>query len=505
MNNFNSSKINSAEKRINKKLSKDTAIMEEGIHNIPKKGRSSIMNNLINEVAYDGSYNDIRILNEPKNITRNVDIENVTSAASVANVTNGIHIENTGRSKNYDHFFLNNLSDNNFVYIPDRNIRDHNQRNSLSTFNTVNTINTINPNNTINPCILDETVNDYNAHTTIHNGSSCPLRNRRGYTENVYNYNHADIEALSNNHENVNRAPFYYTSGNNRQLYSAENTLSPLYSRCSNIEEGNYPYQFPYDLYPPSKSDTYLRTTTPYFPSDNNDMNSLCSSPSFSGYSNEYPFINNDNFRTIPPHLYCMMKDARDDSFLKKGIHCALNACNFNKKESFNPKYEYILNGPNFKYISNHQNGKKFDIFKRITLTVGTYLDDIVNIMIAMLESSYKSIRRHNDTNMYDLHPFYNPDPHYSRGERPTLKTGSNLFDKINSALDSTTLEKHRNLPRNFGRIPIPKTQKTGSKVIDGINKMLDNLFIEPLSYRNYNYYSEKCNSINQGKQKVIL
>lgn len=94
-------------------------------------------------------------------------------------------------------------------------------------------------------------------------------------------------------------------------------------------------------------------------------------------------------------------------------------------------------------------------------------------------------------------------DQNYTRNERPTLKTGSAFLDKVNSTLDATLLEKHKNLPKVLGRILIPKTQKTGSIVMDGINKILDGLLDEPISYHQYDYFSDKFEE--EGKIKGAI
>lgn len=205
------------------------------------------------------------------------------------------------------------------------------------------------------------------------------------------------------------------------------------------------------------------------------------------------------------PVSYVVMKEGDKRCILQKGIEYAMNSC----KGSRNPQYskhEYFIKGVRgpsvggaLPYITFQEN-KKFDVFKKLTLKVGTCLDDLINVFIESLNSSMEVLHKNNEVRLHDLHPFYNPDPVYTRPERPTLKTGNNLIDNINTALDGTTLEKHKNIPKPNERIPIPKTEKTGHVVVDGLNNILDNLLNEPLSYQKYDYYSDKVNIASRSK-----
>ncbi|EDL44467.1 inner membrane complex suture component, putative [Plasmodium vivax] len=331
-------------------------------------------------------------------------------------------------------------------------------------------------------------------------GNSRIAYNAGNSTVNLENYDYLDVDTAQHNHQNENNFPPQDSySGTNRQLYSASSTLSPIDLRHANRSQNiSYPDQYTYSSY--SSRSPHLCGRSSYFPLEGKrGAHSLCSSPTYSGYENEYyAYPHGAHFRELPPHLYYLAKEQEEESCcLKRGINCSPHSC---KNLHMDNPYEYIIQAPKMPITIKAPSRKRFDVFKKLTLTVGTYLDDVVNVVIGMVESSYKCIARNNKTNLYDLHPFYNPDPFYSRNERPTLKTGSTLLDKINSALDGTTLEKHTTLPRDFGRVAIPKTQKTGSKFVDGMNSMLDNLLNEPLSYQKYDYFSDRCENGQGGR-----
>lgn len=203
--------------------------------------------------------------------------------------------------------------------------------------------------------------------------------------------------------------------------------------------------------------------------------------PDFMNFKNQpMPYVNHSGVAPMSPQMYYLMKENQNQCFLKKGMQSLMNVCNKNNKMQM-PKYEYIVKGPSaYPPFPMYQDPKRFDVFKKITLQVGTCLDDVVNLCIDTLGASLRKFNHNNEVNLHDLYPFYNPDPLYTRPERPTLKTGNNFIDNINVALDSTTLEKHKNVPNSNSRIPIPRTQKTGFVVVDGVNNILDNLLNDP-------------------------
>ncbi|SBT40400.1 inner membrane complex suture component, putative (ISC1) [Plasmodium ovale wallikeri] len=474
MNKYSTSKSILSGKEISKKLSKDTNVTERSIYNKPEKV-NTLTNSPKNEISYNINYS--------------------TSGGVLAPESVGANVENIANSKSYDSVYFNHIWQNKHFY-PHNNYMHNEVHKEMD--------GGVRSDNRYYPEILDGKLSNTNGVTgkgdayNFYNGNPWNAH----YPSNLENYDYLEMDNFSNHFPSVNCLPYGDYSGNNKQLYSAENALSPLYSRYPNVErtERRIPPMKPYHSGCYSKRYPSFCGRTSHFPFDNNECNSVCS-PSYESYENEYPYMGSYNFGNMPAQIYYLSRGKDEDSFVKKGMNCALNGCNLNMNKSHIPKYEYIVQGPQWSNTITNRNNNKFDVFKKITLTVGTYLDDAVNTMIDMLESSYKSLTKRNSTNLYDLYPFYNPDPYYSRKERPTLKTGNNLLDKINSALDGSTLEKHKNLPRNFGRIAIPKTERTGSKVVDGINNMLDSLLDEPLSYRKYDYFSDKHKNVNSIKQ----
>lgn len=206
-----------------------------------------------------------------------------------------------------------------------------------------------------------------------------------------------------------------------------------------------------------------------------------------------------------PLSYYVVEDDKR--CLLQKGIDYAMNNCKHNNGSKNFAKRKYFVRGtrgtpavPLLPYMS-FEDKKKFDMFKKLTLKVGTCLDDLVNLFVESFNSSIEVLHKGNEVKLHDLYPFYNPDPVYTRPERPTLRTGNNIIDNINNALDGTTLEKHKTIPKQNVRIPIPKTEKTGHVVVDGINTILDNLLNEPLSYHKYDYYSDKLDVARKSKR----
>ncbi|KJP86893.1 hypothetical protein AK88_03507 [Plasmodium fragile] len=467
MNKSSSLKSNSSSsKGVNKKSSRHTIVTEGGV--TPHKQHtlvSTASNNLGRDPSHDTGYgNSVKFLLE--------DGQTYGTTSS---------LDNASRSKNYayssDNSFLNVSSGDNFSYAANRSANGqqspfHSKLNSQSNFGSGNFGGSGNYGGSCNSRIAYNTGNS---------------------TINLDNYDYLDVDTAPHNHQNENNFPPQDNySGTNKQLYSASGTLSHIHPRHGHMSQNiSYPDQYSYSTY--SSRSPQMSGRTSYFPfNGKSGARSLCSSPTFSGYENEYYAYphGESNFRNLPPHMYYLAKEENEECCcLKKGTNCSLPGCNSHMDNS----YEYIIQAPKMPITIKAPNKKRFDMFKKITLTVGTYLDDVVNVMIGIVESSYKCIARNNKTNLYDLHPFYNPDPIYSRNERPTLKTGSTLLDKINSALDGTTLEKHKHLPRDFGREAIPKTQKTGSKFVDGMNNMLDNLLNEPLSYQKYDYFSDRC------------
>lgn len=207
------------------------------------------------------------------------------------------------------------------------------------------------------------------------------------------------------------------------------------------------------------------------------------------------------------PLPYYIVEESDDRCLLKKGIDYAVNNCkcnngskNFSKRKYFVRGTRGTSPGPLLPYVT-FEDKKKFDMFKKLTLKVGTCLDDLVNLFVESFNTSIEVLHKGNEVKLHDLYPFYNPDPVYTRPERPTLQTGNNIIDNINNALDSTTLEKHKTIPKPNARIPIPKTEKTGHVVVDGINTILDNLLNEPLSYHKYDYYSDKVDVAKKSKR----
>lgn len=238
--------------------------------------------------------------------------------------------------------------------------------------------------------------------------------------------------------------------------------------------------------------------------------------PDYSSQISNYESMSSDHIQYDPmrpmmapspiaPVSYFMMKENDKRCILQKGVDYALNKCKGNKSPHYS-KHEYFIKGARdasigtvLPYVTFEEN-KKFDMFKKLTLKVGTCLDDLINVFIESLNTSIEVLHKNNEVRLHDLHPFYNPDPIYTRPERPTLRTGNNIIDNINTALDGTTLEKHKNIPQPNARIPIPKTEKTGHVVVDGLNNILDNLLNEPLSYHKYDYYSDKVNIASRSK-----
>ncbi|CAD2098834.1 inner membrane complex suture component, putative [Plasmodium vinckei] len=344
-------------------------------------------------------------------------------------------------------------------------------------------------------------INGDNDKNNVYTNPTCNASNQQN---GKYSY----MKQMSHNSPNVIKiSDNNHRRSQNRRLFSTKNILPPKYGRYRKMDEEDlYMNANNFNLNPNYNSYGYQNTTN--FPSRRNRYNSLCH-PGYSNYRDEYPYIDNFKFRNIPQDFYYLGNDEQgeDDDFpyLKRGRSCSLGGCKLGlDKCSSKPEYGYIIQGPNFSHVIDSNSSQKCDVFKKVTLKVGTYLDNVVNIVIDMLENSYKSIAKNNNTNVYDLYPFYNPDPDYTRKERPTLKTGNNILDKINSALDGTTLEKHKKLPKNFGRIAVPKTQETGSRVVDGINSMLDNLLNEPISYQKYDYYSDKYKNVKSGREKPL-
>ncbi|ANQ09901.1 Uncharacterized protein PCOAH_00041740 [Plasmodium coatneyi] len=477
MNKSSSSKsISSTAKGVSKKSSRDTIVPEGGI-TLDKQETvvSTASNNLGRDASRDAGYgNSVKFLLEDGLTYGTTSLDNPTS------------------SKNYTYSshnsFVNVPSGDNFSYAASRSANGqqspfHAKLNSQSNCGSGNFGGS------------GSYVGSRSYGGSGNYGGSCNSRiayNAGNRSTNLENYDYLDVDTAPHNHQNENNfLPQDNYSGTNRQLYSASSTLSPMGSRHANMSQNiSYPDQYSYSSY--SSRSPQLSGRTSYFPfSGNRGARSLCSSPTCSAYEDEYyAYPDGANFRDLPPHLYYLAKEEDEGSCcLKKEMNCSLPGCNSHMDKS----YEYIIQAPKMPITIKAPNKKRFDMFKKITLTVGTYLDDVVNVVIGMVESSYKCIIQNNKTNLYDLHPFYNPDPFYSRNERPTLKTGSTLLDKINSALDGTTLEKHKTLPRDFGRVTIPKTQKTGSKFVDGMNNMLDNLLNEPLSYQKYDYFSDRC------------
>ncbi|CRH01677.1 inner membrane complex suture component, putative [Plasmodium relictum] len=455
MNNSSYDKSSDSQNILNvnqcEKLSKDTINTENIVQNA-SENRNTAINTPDNDITYDISYDDANILHVPEQIS--------------GQVANG---QNVTSIKSYDNSFLNDSSQNKILY-PNNN---YNQFNS-SAFNRK---------------LRSGNGNFYNVDVNTAWNMNYPL--------NLENYDYLNMQTPTNNTPNVYNTPHNLIK--NAQLVSTENMASPLYVGSTNIQKSS-PFTDSYNLNSYSKKNPFYGRMGSHIPLHNNEFNSLCNS-TFSGYENTSPYINYNYFKHMPPHLYYLVKDKDNCSFLKNGINRAMNVCSSNMNEPYASKYEYIIQGPKLSYI-NYPNQKKFDVFKKLTLAVGTYLDDAVNIMIDVLESSVRSIKKNNTTNLYDLYPFYNPDPIYSRQERPTLKTGSNIFDKINCALDGSTLERHKNIPKDCGRIIVPKTEKTGHVVVDGINNILDNLLNEPLSYKNYDYFNDKFKPVNEIEQQ---
>ncbi|CDU20213.1 hypothetical protein YYC_00382 [Plasmodium yoelii 17X] len=346
-------------------------------------------------------------------------------------------------------------------------------------------------------------INGSNDKNNAYNSYTNPACNISNQQNGKYSY----MKQMSHNYPNIiNLSDKHRRRSENRHLFSTKNILPPKYSRYRKMNEEGL-YMNAYNFNPNPNPNSYGYQNAINFPLERNEYNSLCH-PGYSNYRDEYPHINNFKFRNIPREFYYLRNDEQEDDecpYLKRGIGCSLGDCKSGlDKCSSKPEYEYIIQGPNFSHIIDNKSSQRCDVFKKVTLKVGTYLDNAVNIVIDMLENSYKSIAKNNNTNVYDLYPFYNPDPDYTRKERPTLKTGHNLLDKINSALDGSTLEKHKKLPKNFGRIAVPKTQETGSMVVDGINSMLDNLLNEPMSYQKYDYYSDKYNNVKDVNEKPL-
>ncbi|CRG95121.1 inner membrane complex suture component, putative [Plasmodium gallinaceum] len=457
MNNSGYDKSNNSQNVLNvnendEKLSKDSINTESIVHNV-SENISTIINTANNEITYnDHSYDDANVLRVPEKKSGQV-----------------THGQNVTSVKSCDNLYLNESPQTKILYFPNNNYKQFNSPTDRK--------------------LRSSNGNFYNFDANTAWNMNYPI--------NSENYDYLNVQTPSNNIPDACNVP--YNLVENSQLISPEHTTSPLYTRRANIHQ-NPPFTDSCHLNPYSDINPFYGRMSSYSPLHNNELNYLCK-PTLSSYENTSPYINYNYFKHMPPHLYYLAEDKDNCSFLKKGIKRAMNVCNSNINESYTPKYEYIIQGPKLPYV-NYPNQKKFDVFKKLTLAVGTYLDDAVNIMIDVLESSFRIIKKNNNTNLYDLYPFYNPDPIYSRQERPTLKTGSNLFDKINCALDGTTLEKHKNLPKNFGRIIVPKTEKTGHVVVDGINNILDNLLNEPLSYRNYDYFSDKFKPMNEIKQQ---
>ncbi|SOV17814.1 conserved Plasmodium protein, unknown function [Plasmodium gaboni] len=455
------------------KLSKDTTLVtERSAKDIITENVPSVEEKPLNEVLYNVSYNDSCKYNFPNN--------NIAESFMDARDTN-----------NYENFILKKgLSENEYLYsTPNNNNNMDNIYNIIPHHN----------NNYFNMYTLDNkmfmkksqnNMSDPNNNITYNMINKEGMWNMKEYPSNLENYDYVDIPN------------FPYQK--NKQLYSANNIVSPL---CG----GNYNIQQNGDSTNGYNTNGYLKYDAPlgriksYNNLDSFQLQSLCS-PSYN--NNNIPF---DAFQNKILNMPYILNDQNKEylyPYLNKGINEISNDYNKMSTNKFiSPNYEYLMSNPRSSYyILNYINENKLEIFKKVTLSIGTYLDDMVNIMIAMLETSYKSIqnnRNKNKVNLYDLYPFYNPDQNYARKERPTLKTGSTFLDKINSTLDATTLEKHKNVPKYLGRIPIPKTQKTGSIVMDGINNMLDGLLDEPISYHKYDYFSDKIKEPREIKQAI--
>lgn len=280
---------------------------------------------------------------------------------------------------------------------------------------------------------------------------------------------------------------------------------APRYISCkiNPISETNSTFRKPHEQIPRYNIPPINCTPAPY-------VNKSC----LEGVSPSH--IQYDHMRHMRPVLhmppnspipYVMTKEKDNQCLLKKGIDCALNGCQPKNNFTYVPKYEYFVRTAKgtptstIHPFTSFKDNQKFDMFKNLTLKVGTCLDDLVNVFIESLSSSIQVLHKNNDAKLHDLHPFYNPDPIYTRPERPTLRTGNNIIDNINNALDGSTLEKHKNLPKDNMRIPIPKTEKTGHVVVDGLNNILDNLLNDPMSYQKYDYYSDKVDLENKRKR----
>ncbi|ETW34719.1 hypothetical protein PFTANZ_04627 [Plasmodium falciparum Tanzania (2000708)] len=480
-----------------KKLSKDTTLItERSVNGITTENMQHVKEKPLNEVLYNVSYNDSCKYNFPNN--------NIAESFMDARDTN-----------NYENIILKKgLSENQHLYSTPNN--NNNNNNNINNMDNINNMNPHHNNNYFNVYTLDNkmfmkksksNMNDPNSNITYNMINNDGIWNMKEYPSNIENYDYVDIPNFP-----------YQT---NNQLYSANNIVPPLYGRNYKIQENGDSING-YNTNEYIKHGTHVGRIKPFNVLGACQLPSLCT-PSYTTSNNNNNNNNNNNsnnnnnnilfgpFENKTLNMPYILNDQNKEyiyPYLNKGMNEITNDYNMMSTNKFiSPNYEYLMTNPRSPYyMLNYINEKKLDIFKKITLSVGTSLDDMINIMIAMLETSYKSMqinRNKNKVNLYDLYPFYNPDQNYTRNERPTLKTGSAFLDKVNSTLDATLLEKHKNLPKVLGRILIPKTQKTGSIVMDGINKILDGLLDEPISYHQYDYFSDKFEE--EGKIKGAI
>lgn len=442
--------------------------------------------------------------------------ESVTG--SVANVGGVVDINNMKDLKFQDDSYVKAVT---IKHVPCMSTNSNNNINNMN-MTRINMTNKMGIRNTLNddnsntfiqnayePYIEEQALNCYNNNMDNFNNinndvisykkfnKSVTLNDNTGL--NMGKMTYPEINNYSNNIYNEDDLAYAYnTKAENKQLYQYTDQMVPnMYPNNMDIER-RIPNVYRDGLDSVGNGGCCL-SRIPCSSHTHNNYNShsnVISPLSYPNYGNGYPYMNDFNrFNTIPSNYVLMRNNEYTCPLMKAKEKCMLNGCKSNQ-----PKYYIQQRPPTYPHMFANEDVKKFDMFKKITLSVGTYLDDAVNTLMDMCEFSYKNIAKRNNTNLYDLHPFYNPNPEYTRNERPTMQTGNNLLDKINCALDSVTLKKHKKLPVKANKIAVPDTEKTGSKVVDGFNNILDKFLHDSRAYPKYEYYNEKQMNINPTK-----